>query len=75
MIDSPSCSMVKRHGDGDLTINCHGNLLVVTAEGEIFQKITAEGEKNRCCRCECGDSWFDIIKEVANYLKENKERA
>ena len=73
MSDSPSCSMVKQHGDGDLTINCHGNLLVVTTEGEIFQKITAE--KNRCCRCECGDSWFDIIKEVASYLKESKEHA
>jgi hypothetical protein len=33
------CEVIKEHDDGDLTIECGGKKMVVTPEGEIFEKI------------------------------------
>ena len=62
MSDSLSCSIVKHHDDGDLTIKCDDTLFVITTEGEMFQEIK-EG-----CECKC-DSEDGRLKTIAGFLK------
>lgn len=34
------CKVLKRHDDGDLTLECDGQRYVTTTEGEVFKEVT-----------------------------------